>query len=236
MRKISWGYLALLNSLLIFGCTNDFQVEHYGALRKVMKENNLSTHVDFSKIKQTKNLYALGALAELKGEVIVLDGVPFVFRAVEDSFVVENTFDFALAFGVTAYVKKWKDCQIPDDVRSWNDLENHLLKEAKASGINVEKPFPFIVEGLISSISWHIVNWPEGDEEHTHDKHVKSGPNGTNIFESVQMLGFYSDKHHGIFTHHSHNMHLHFVKKDGKLGGHVDDFLLGDKMVLKLPA
>ena len=49
------------------------------------------------------------------------------------------------------------------------------------------------------------------------------------------MVGFYSDAHHGIFTHHSTNMHIHMKTGDHKVAGHVDDLTLGPKMILKLP-
>jgi acetolactate decarboxylase len=237
-----WFKLILLFSSLLFllgnlsSCGSDYNVEFYGELKKVMKGNDLSPSVDFAKIENTKNLYALGALEDLKGEVIVINGEPFIFKAVEDSFTIKKDFDFKMVFGVSSVVRKWKEYPINPEIRTHKDLENFILLTAKNNGINVDEPFPFLIEGLVSSISWHIVNWPEDDNEHTHEKHVKSGPNGTNIFESVILLGFYSDKHHGVFTHHEHNTHMHFIKNDGKLGGHVDDFVLGDNMILKLPA
>jgi acetolactate decarboxylase len=52
----------------------------------------------------------------------------------------------------------------------------------------------------------------------------------------VEMLGFYSDSHKAIFTHHTSNVHIHMRTVDDKLAGHVDDLILGDGMILKLPA
>jgi acetolactate decarboxylase len=50
------------------------------------------------------------------------------------------------------------------------------------------------------------------------------------------MLGFYSNAHHAIFTHHMTNMHIHVKTTDNKIAGHVDDLTLGKGMILKLPA
>ena len=51
----------------------------------------------------------------------------------------------------------------------------------------------------------------------------------------MDLLGFYSDSHHAIFTHHTTNMHIHMKLKDEKIAGHVDDLKLGLNMILKLP-
>lgn len=49
------------------------------------------------------------------------------------------------------------------------------------------------------------------------------------------MLGFYSDSHHAIFTHHTTNMHIHLKTIDNKIAGHIDGLELGKGMILKLP-
>jgi len=219
----------------MFSCSNDFNVQHFGELKKIMKQNDLSAHINFLDYKNNNHIYSLGALKNLEGEFIVLDGEPYIIEVENENVVIKSDFDFKASLAVLVEVKKWKEIPIPQNIRTKSDFENFLYKQAKIEGISIEKPFPFLVEGLISSISWHVVNWNIEDEEHSHEKHVKSGPNGTNINESVTLLGFYSDQHHGVFTHHSTNIHLHFIRNDKKLGGHVDDFVLGVSMILKLP-
>ena len=49
------------------------------------------------------------------------------------------------------------------------------------------------------------------------------------------MLGFYSNSHHAIFTHHTTNMHIHVKTVDNKIAGHVDGLTLEKGMTLKLP-
>jgi hypothetical protein len=51
----------------------------------------------------------------------------------------------------------------------------------------------------------------------------------------VELLGFYSDKHLGIFTCGGH-FHVHVRSVDGKASGHVDEVTLGTDMRLFLPA
>jgi len=110
-----------------------------------------------------------------------------------------------------------------------------VFDTAKEKGISVEKPFPFLLTGRTQSLSWHIINWDVNDKEHTHKKHRLSGLNGIINDTAVEILGFYSDKHKGVFTHHTTNMHLHFKTQNNELAGHVDDLVPGEKMILKLP-
>ena len=50
----------------------------------------------------------------------------------------------------------------------------------------------------------------------------------------LTVLGFYSNKHHAIYTHHTTNMHLHIKTNENDLVAHVDDLMLGTEMILKL--
>ena len=123
----------------------------------------------------------------------------------------------------------------PPTISSRDQLEKHIAKIASFNGINTEKPFPFLLEGKAKSLSWHVINWKKNDKNHTHKKHIESGPHGTIKNKNVIILGFYSTKHKAIFTHHSTNIHMHFKTADHNLAGHIDKLILGDKMIIKLP-
>ena len=38
----------------------------------------------------------------------------------------------------------------------------------------------------------------------------------------MELIGFWSDRHQGIFTHKGTHVHVHGRTGDGKLSGHVD--------------
>ena len=226
----------------ILSCSqsSEFNVKYYGALKNIMKENDLSAHIHLSEFKNENNFYALGAVENLKGEILIIDSKPFyIYRSNdklgEEEIDVKNTFDIGAAFAVTAQVNNWKEFSIPLSLKSKIDLEAFILEKAKESKIDINQPFPFMVEGLTSSVSWHVIDWPENDDEHTHEKHLKNGYKETSIYEKIKILGFYSDSHQGVFTHHSSNTHMHVINDKGSKGGHVDDLVLGEEMILKLP-
>ena len=53
-------------------------VEFYGALRNMMHKGDISAKYDLRNLKKTTHLYALGALENLKGEIMILDSTPFI--------------------------------------------------------------------------------------------------------------------------------------------------------------
>ena len=54
-------------------------------------------------------------------------------------------------------------------------------------------------------------------------------------YGDVEILGFFSKQHEGVFTHNGSNTHMHFRTDDVSLAGHVDGIFLGENMTLKLP-
>ena len=235
---------ALLAVLFLFiACREDntlaWKVEHAGALSNVMKKNDLSAYISLDSLSNKPHLYAVGALEGLKGEIIISNSKPIIAKVdkedEENDYIIDNTYHHKAAFLVYAQVEHWEQVEIPVEIKTRYDLERFIKKQAKGRGIPEKEAFPFLIEGLISSFSWHIVDWDETDSVHTHEKHIKSGLYHGKVEEMVQLIGFYSPKHHGVFTHHSSNMHLHVLKQDHTFGAHLDDFVLGERMILKLP-
>jgi acetolactate decarboxylase len=52
---------------------------------------------------------------------------------------------------------------------------------------------------------------------------------------NVELIGFWSDKHGGVFTHMGATTHIHGRTTDDKMSGHVDSFKIGSGQ-LWLPA
>lgn len=212
-----------------------FEVKYFGALKNMMHKGDISAKFDLADLKGTENLYAIGALENLKGEIQIFNGEPFN-TFVQDSIVaIDKSFNKKATLLVYSIVESWSSYNIPDDIMTYEQLEKHIASVAEKNGINIEKPFPFLIEGKALEFDWHVINWKDGDTEHSHEKHVNSGLNGTKNNQQVELLGFYSDSHHAVFTHHTTNMHIHVNSGDNELAGHVDALTLGKGMVLKLP-
>ena len=215
--------------------TGKFKVEHRGALKNMMHKGDIAAKADLRDLENTEHLYALGALENLKGEIQIFDSKPFNTMVIDSSISFDNSLNKKATLLVYASVSKWKSIIISDSVVTYDQLERYVEQAAKENQLPIDEPFPFLIEGTAKSFDWHVINWKDGDTEHSHDKHINSGRNGTIENREVEMLGFYSNSHHAIFTHHTTNMHIHVKTIDNKLAGHVDDLTLGQEMILKLP-
>lgn len=210
------------------------KVYHNGALRTLMK-GDLNTVVQLDSLKGKDNLYALGAASNLKGEIQIFNGSPVNARVENEKIIIDSSFDESASLLVYAQIPVWTEITIPASVKTKVALEEFIQVSAMNKGLDMGRPFPFLVEGEISSLDWHVIDWPEGDTLHTHEKHRNSGLNGTIKEKEVEIIGFFSLHHKTVFTHHSTNIHIHFKTEDRSLAGHVDDLQLGNDTKLKLP-
>lgn len=212
-----------------------YEVEYAGALKKIMHESDVSAYADLRDLKDKKNVYAVGAVEGLKGEVLILKGQPYVSMVEDSHLVIHPSFDYKASLLVHTEIAEWSEMEVDTEIRTYDELESFVAMAAEERGVDVTVPFPFLLSGSVDSLYWHVIDWPVGDTIHTHEKHIQSGLSGIHENQEVEVLGFYSDSHHAIFTHHTTNMHLHFISKDRKQSGHVDDLLLGEGMTLYLP-
>jgi len=233
--------IATLTVLIAFAFTSSqnekgFKVEYRGALKNIMHKGDLSAQVDLNDFKDSEHLYALGAVENLKGEILILDGQAFISSVKNEELVIDSSFDHKATLVVYAAVRDWNSIDIPNKISTYEELEQFIEHSANEQGIDTEEPFPFLVKGTPASFDWHVIDWPEGDTEHSHQKHVESGLNGKLEKKAVEILGFYSKHHHAVFTHHTTNMHLHVKTTDDSISGHLDGITLGNGMSLELPA
>jgi len=213
-----------------------FEVKYFGALKNMMHKGDISAQADLTDFENTEHLYAIGALENLKGEIQIIDGNSYNTLVLDSAVSFDKSFDKRATLFVYATVEKWNSFNIPNEIKTHEQLEKHITSVAKENNININEPFPFMIDGALESFDWHVINWKDGDTEHSHEKHVNSGLHGTIENRDVELLGFYSDSHHAIFTHHTTNMHIHVKTSDNEIAGHVDGLTLGKGMVLKLPA
>ena len=234
--------LVLLAVILIISCGSDknkevkkFEVKYKGALKNMMQKGDISAKEDLTDFENVEHFYALGAIENLKGEIQIFDSESFNTMVVDSTLTFDNSFNKKATLLVYSSVSKWKPINIPDSIVTYEQLESYIGQAAKENQLKIDEPFPFLIEGRSKSCDWHVINWKEGDTDHSHEKHIISGLHGTIKNRQVEMLGFYSDSHHAIFTHHTTNMHIHVKTVDNKIAGHVDGLILGKEMILKLP-
>jgi len=224
--------------LLVVSCkpnSKGVEVKYSGALRSMMS-GNLEAFASLDSLSKKPHLYALGAFENLKGEIQIFDGKALNTIVEAEELVFDTTFDKKASLIVYAEVADWLSVDIPDGIDSSAKLEGFIEEQAKQLGIDAEKPIPFLMEGNAQTLSWHVIDWKDGDTEHTHQKHQESGLSGVEENKAVEIIGFFSKSHKAVFTHHTTFLHMHFKTDDNKIAGHIDDLEMGNEMLLKLPA
>jgi acetolactate decarboxylase len=212
------------------------EVSHAGALKNAMKKGDLTPKIELNTLKDKENLYALGAIGFLKGEVQIFNSKSMsTFVNKNNEIEYDYTYNKNASLLVYAQIKEWVEYKIPNNIISREQFEDYVEDTADEHGLDTEEAFAFLINGNIKSNSWHVINWDANDKIHSHKKHVESGIHNTMKNTDISMLGFFSTNHAGIYTHHTTSMHIHFMTKNKKISGHSDNFILGKNMTLKLP-
>jgi acetolactate decarboxylase len=209
-------------------------IEYAGSLQDIMN-GKLDSNIRLSELKDVPNLYALGAMAGLKGEIQIFNSQPYNSRVTTELLELDKNFNANAALLVYTQVPEWQEFSIPKAILTLKQFEDYLEYTAVKAGMDTSKPFPFLIDGYVRKINWHIVDWDENNAEHSREAHIQSGLNGVVVEEDVEILGFYSKDHKGVYTHHDSNWHMHFFARNQKVAGHLDNLLLGEYMTLKLP-
>lgn len=184
-----------------------------------MHEGDISAKVEIDTM-ETSNVYALGALAELKGELTIVNGKTYVSKVVDSMAVIGSSENVKAALFVFSQIHSWDTLS----VTGGDDLASLVASSLKEYGIKA--PAPFMVIGKPTAIDYHIVNLDPKSKDPSD--HKKGAFVDTIKNRQLTLLGFYADDAQGVYTHHSSKTHVHFVEESSSLTGHVDDVMLGN--------
>jgi acetolactate decarboxylase len=208
-------------------------IEVIGTMRNVMWKGELSSVISLDTIQNKKGLYGLGPEAYLTGELLINDGQSFVSSVLPDSkMIVEQTFKVQAPFFVYANVTEWEELILPDTVINIKDLEEFIDQNTEKH----KRPFVFKLIGRASIAEIHIQNLPKGKKVSSPDDAHLGQINYKLENEVVEIIGFFSTQHQGVFTLHDSFLHMHLITGDKKQMGHLDSikFKRGN-MMLYLP-
>jgi len=202
-----------------------------GAMKNVMWKGELGGSLSLDSLSRVKGLYGLGPLSYLQGELLLKDGQVFVSRVTSDStMTVEMDSQLTAPFFVYGKVQEWKEVSLPSDTKQMEDLENFIDQQS----VDSKRPFAFKLEGKVTSAQIHIQNLPEGTVVSSPAEAHQGQTNYMITNQEVEIIGFFSTEHQGIFTHHDSFLHMHLITSDLKQMGHLDHMEIGE-MKLYLP-
>lgn len=228
--------LAVLLIIMLFSCKKlsksiNSDVVVIGAMKNVMWKGELEGIISLDTIKNKEGLYGLGPVSYLTGELLINDGRIYESRVLTDStMIVKEASVVSAPFFVYSNVNQWSEHQLPDSIRVIKDLEKYITDIT----MEAKMPFAFKLKGSIMSADIHIQNLPKGTKVSSPTEAHQGQTNYKLKNDEVEIIGFFSTKHKGVFTHHDSFLHMHLITKNKMKMGHLDDVAF-NKMVLYLP-
>lgn len=206
-------------------------VQIAGAMHQVMWQGKLGGTIELDTISDQQGLYGLGPEAYLRGEILIIDGEAYASRVLTDTtMTVVKTYDLAAPFLVYANVNEWEEVDLPAEVQNISDLEQYLDKQT----LEAKRPFALKLQGQVAEADIHIQNLAPGSVVTSPEEAHQGQTNYMLRNESVDIVGFFSTEHQGVFTHHDSFLHLHLITTDRRQMGHLDAVTFGE-MKLFLP-
>jgi len=209
-------------------------VKIVGQMKDVMWQGQLYGNIDLDTITDKTNLYGLGPVEYLSGEILILNGKSYKSTVASDAtMLVEETYQIKAPFFGYANISKWTERLLPDSIQTIHQLEIYLDTQTK----NANRPFMFKLSGMVEKASIHIVNLPKGSKVRSPEDAHQGQQNYTIKNEQTDIVGFFSTTHQAIFTHHDTFLHMHLITADRRSMGHLDEVLFqSGTMKLFLPA
>lgn len=193
------------------------------AMKNVMWKGELESKIDIDSISDKRGLYGVGPLTGLTGELLIKDGVSYVSNVKDSMMQVKKSFKVSAPFFVYANVDEWKKIDLPDSISNIKHLEVFLDQKTK----NSKRPFAFKLRGEINSAKIHVQNLPKGTKVSSPKEAHQGQTNYILKNEKVDIVGFFSTEHQGIFTHHDSFLHMHLITSDESKMGHLDEVNFG---------
>jgi acetolactate decarboxylase len=231
MRFLFSFMLVILGILPAFA--QNPQVKAVGELRKIMYDADLSAKIRLDTLKKT-DLFAIGVMDSLRGDIVVANGKSLV-SSIRNTYVrTDTTFNHDASLLVYAYVKNWKEIKTEQDLNNTEELEALVKRLASEHGIDISKPFPFMVKAWARNINYHVIDWQPGIV-HTAETHKQFAHDLYHSATMVMLTGFYSENHKGIFTPFDSKMLVHVVTTNPITCGHLESIETFGKMAIYFP-
>jgi hypothetical protein len=133
------------------GPTEGEDVRWVGEMRQVMLNGDLSGHVDLAKLAKLPHLYAVGLAEQLRGEVTICDGKPYISRIENGKMVIDTSFAHKACFLVYAQVARWREISIPASVWITHERPKDFLRFLPDTSMlkkGIVSPVAFISGGV----------------------------------------------------------------------------------------
>ena len=212
--------------------TSDSTLTVAGAMHATMTEGNLSGSIDLDTLQDRAGLYGLGPGEYLRGEILAFDGRGYLSQVDgAGGMTVDQTMQLRPPFFVYTHQRSWNEYTVPPDVRTLDQFADYLDQLT----IGDPRPFVYRLAGPVEQAEIHIQNLPEGIVPESPKEAHRGQQTYTLQDRQVDILGFFSTSHQGVFTHLDSYVHMHLITRERDRMGHLDGAVFGEGMKLFLP-
>ncbi|MCA8956631.1 MAG: acetolactate decarboxylase [Planctomycetes bacterium] len=207
------------------GGTRAPEVQAFGALRAIFHRGQTGAAVGLDKLLPNPNLYAVGALSGLAGEVTVVGGRVFLAHPTGNDTARTDELersDAAATLLVAAAVRSWREVVVKRAIR-FAELDREIARLAAGAGLRTDQRIPFLIEGAFDDLHWHVIDGRRlraGGS--SHEDHLAAAVRQQRKRATATLIGFYSAHDQGVFTHMGSRTHVHCVVRKPLASGHVD--------------
>ncbi len=214
----------------------DGSIRQWGTMQEVLKAGRTEARVDIRKVAEPNGAVGIGALEGLRGEVTFVDGRVWLAAHAKGSKgeLPASVHDSATLLTV-AYVPNWVRISISEEVLP-HDFDGFLREAARKAGVDIRRPFPFVVEGRMS-VEAHVIRGQCAHAGAGATEPAIPPDRFSRAHAQATLVGFYAGGAEGALTHHGSATHVHVViHGEPPLSGHVDSVTIVAGAVLRLPA
>ena len=213
-----------------------FRFTVHGAFRRMMHMQDYSPKVPLRSIMDSGVTEAVGAAAQLRGEITVIGGKLLLTYGTPCQACGDPQDDDATLL-VAATVAAWHPpVLLPSDLTG-KELDTFIIERATALGLDTDKSFPLRIAGTLLGVKMHIIRGANPRFKGHASGHPMADQRDV-IAERTdgEVVGFYAPyTMRGVATHPDEPFHFHWVDLERTRTAHLDAFGLAKGAILLLP-
>lgn len=213
-----------------------FGFKAYGVFGKMISQRNYLAVVALKDVADASATDAVGAVSGLRGEISMIEGKLIVSYGTDCGTACPAAATETATLLATASAQHWRTVAIDKDLDA-KAVEAFIREQAKSSGLDDGKPFPFRINGALTDFVMHVnaAPNPRFKGHGSFDEMAVTGlAKGPRLAGSV--VGFYAPPAlQGVITHMGEFFHAHYVDEQRSMTAHLDSFGIAAGSTLLLP-
>ena len=217
--------------------SGSFAVRSFGAFRAMVQKQDYAAKARLGDVKAGGATEAVGAVSGLRGEITMIDG-HFIVTYGGGCKTCPPAPDETAALLGAARVAAWREPILLATDMAGKALDNFIISQARAAGVDVSAPFPVRLTGELSNVEMHVNEAPNPDfTGHGSKTPMAKQDDFRHASLQGEVVGLYAPPTmQGVLTHPGEPFHFHWVDTDRTRTAHLDSFGMKQGAKLLLPA